>query len=46
MDPFEGQPLHYERNGSGYVLYSIGPNLSDDSGERGRGEDIVFEMGG
>ena len=45
-DPFDGQPLRYEQKGSGYLIYSIGPNLSDDSGDRMRGKDIVFEVGG
>jgi hypothetical protein len=45
-DPFDGQPLRYQRKGAGYLLYSIGPNLSDDSGERARGQDIVFEVSG
>ncbi|HUR44716.1 MAG TPA: hypothetical protein VMZ27_02485 [Candidatus Saccharimonadales bacterium] len=45
-DPFNGEPLRYEHKGLGYVLYSIGPNLSDDSGERTKGKDIVFEVGG
>ena len=46
IDPFDGQPLRYQQKGQGYLLYSIGTNLSDDSGERARGQDIVFEVGG
>jgi len=44
LDPFDGQPLRYRPNGSGYVLYSIGPDLRDDSGHRlsGKEGDIVF----
>ena len=33
LDPFSlGKPLLYRRNGSGYVLYSIGPDGKDDGG--------------
>jgi hypothetical protein len=28
-DMFSGAPLHYEVQGSGYVLYSVGPNPAD-----------------
>jgi hypothetical protein len=31
-DPFAEQPLRYRRKGSGYLLYSIGPDLKDDGG--------------
>jgi hypothetical protein len=46
QDPFDGQPLRYRGNGSGYVLYSIGPDLKDDSGNRMSGNtgDIVFAV--
>jgi hypothetical protein len=46
LDPFDGQPLRYRANGSGYVLYSIGPDLRDDSGHRmsGKEGDIVFAV--
>jgi hypothetical protein len=45
-DPFDGQPLHYKTKSSGYTLYSIGPDLKDDGGERKgeKGGDIVFEV--
>lgn len=45
-DPFDGQPLRYQKKGAGYVLYSIGPDLKDDSGERMKGKegDIVFAV--
>jgi hypothetical protein len=46
IDPFDGQPLRYEQKGAGYLLYSIGPNLSDDAGERTHGKDLVFDVGG
>jgi hypothetical protein len=32
-DPFARQPLHYQKTGSGFVLYSVGPNLADDNGD-------------
>jgi hypothetical protein len=31
-DPYTGTSLVYERRGEGYVLYSVGPNLTDDGG--------------
>lgn len=32
VDPFSEQPLRYRREGSAYVLYSVGPDLKDDQG--------------
>jgi hypothetical protein len=32
MDPFDGKPLRYVRSESGYRLYSIGEDQSDDGG--------------
>jgi hypothetical protein len=45
-DPFDGQPLRYRKQGAGYVLYSIGPDLKDNSGERmtAKGGDLVFTV--
>ena len=46
MNPFDGQPLRYRKHDSGYLLYSIGPDLKDDGGQRlasGKG-DLVFEV--
>jgi uncharacterized RDD family membrane protein YckC len=31
-DPFSGKSLVYRKQGSGYLLYSIGPDLRDDRG--------------
>ena len=31
-DPFSGQPFRYRRTDTGYVLYSLGPDLDDDGG--------------
>jgi hypothetical protein len=44
LDPFDGQPMRYRSKGAGYLLYSIGPDLKDDSGQRinGKDGDIVF----
>jgi hypothetical protein len=46
LDPFDGQPLRYRTKGSGYALYSIGPDLKDDGGERKTAKtgDILFEV--
>lgn len=35
-DPFSGEPLQYRRTADGWVLYSIGPDLEDDGGEKGQ----------
>jgi len=35
-DPFTGKPMRYQRQPSGFLLYSLGPNQKDDGG---RGED-------
>ncbi len=32
LDPFDGKALKYLRDESGYVVYSFGPNLTDDRG--------------
>jgi hypothetical protein len=46
MDPFDGQPLRYRKQGTGYVLYSIGADLKDDGGKpmNGKNGDIVFTV--
>jgi hypothetical protein len=53
VDPFDGQPLRYRKQDTGYLLYSIGPDLKDDGGQRppvGKGDstsgtsDLVFEV--
>jgi hypothetical protein len=46
VDPFDGHPLRYRKQDSGYRLYGIGPDLKDDGGQRqaaGKG-DLVFEV--
>ncbi|MCI0745803.1 MAG: hypothetical protein L0Y58_10400 [Verrucomicrobia subdivision 3 bacterium] len=32
IDPFDGQPLRFKPLDSGYVVYSVGPDLRDDGG--------------
>lgn len=32
IDPFDGQPIRYRRERSGYVLYSVGEDARDNSG--------------
>jgi hypothetical protein len=32
-DPFDGNEMHYRKLKSGFVVYSIGPDLSDDGGK-------------
>ena len=32
LDPFDGKPLRYIRHGRGYVVYSVGENLTDEQG--------------
>jgi hypothetical protein len=43
-DPFDGQPLRYQKAGAGgYLLYSVGADLKDDSGVRKAGvDDLSF----
>jgi len=34
IDPYDGQPLRYRKFQPGFVVYSIGEDLSDDEGKR------------
>ena len=47
-DPFSGKDFLYKRQGNGYLLYSVGENLKDDSGPEKRTEvgkaDIIWRM--
>ena len=45
-DPFDGQPLRFRRTANGYILYSVGYDLDDDSGRRGKWSDgdLVFSV--
>lgn len=50
IDPFDGRPLRYERHDPGYVVYSVGPDETDDNGTehqtrpRGRREDLPYDV--
>jgi hypothetical protein len=46
VDPFDGKPLRYRKQGAGYLVYSIGPDLKDNGGRQmtGRGGDLVFTV--
>ena len=33
VDPFIGKPYHYQPSDTGFLLYSVGQNLSDDGGK-------------
>jgi hypothetical protein len=35
-DPFDGKPLRYRREGTGFRLWSIGPDRKDDGGVEGK----------
>jgi hypothetical protein len=36
QDPFDGQPLRYRRLEPGFIVYSIGPDQTDDGGKQRR----------
>ena len=42
-DPIDGKPLRYKKLDKGYVVYSIGPDGTDDGGKKG--EEIHAEPG-
>ena len=47
IDEYSGRPLIYAKRGGGFVIYSVGMNLIDDGGVKGKNAksgDIVFEM--
>lgn len=33
LDPFDGKPLHYRKEGAGFVVYSVGESLKYDGGD-------------
>jgi hypothetical protein len=49
-DPFDGQILNYKRLADGFVVYSVGPDLTDNSGNLARdelpldGTDVGFRL--
>jgi len=50
LDPFDGRPLRYEKRDGGYVVYSIGPDGTDDGGierqpkPRGQSEELPYDV--
>jgi hypothetical protein len=47
LDPFSGQPLRYEKKGKGFLIYSFGKNMKDDSGTESKNRregDIVWSF--
>jgi len=40
-DPFTGKPLRYIKTDKGFVVYSVGPNLSDDGGMPGTTRNVL-----
>ncbi|MCX6380112.1 MAG: hypothetical protein NT023_11660, partial [Armatimonadetes bacterium] len=44
LDPFDGKPLHYRKEGAGFVVYSVGENRKYDGRvlEKGRGRESIF----
>jgi len=49
-DPYDGKPLRYRRNSDGVVIYSIGPDKTDDGGKLDRvkvgttGSDVGIQL--
>jgi hypothetical protein len=41
VDLFSEKPLNYSRQGGGYLLYSVGPNMADDGAS---GDDLVVRV--
>jgi hypothetical protein len=46
LDPFTGEPLRYKQLAKGYVVYSVGQDLSDDGGKERppKGEDGPYDV--
>lgn len=51
-DPFDEQPLRYRRLPQGFTVYSVGPDFTDNGGQRppaeteqADGHDVVFTVG-
>ena len=48
LDPFDGKPLRLKADGTGVIVYSVGPDLKDDGGrpwEQDKHEgDLVFRL--
>ncbi len=41
LDPFSGKPFRYRLTDHGFLLYSVGPNTTDDNGEFLNGTDDI-----
>lgn len=49
LDPFTGKPLLYKAAADGFTIYSVGPDLKDDSGSAelgadGKPRDLVWQL--
>jgi hypothetical protein len=50
QDPFDGQPLRFKPLEKGYVIYSVGPDLTDDGGRewqrrpKGSTNDLPYDI--
>jgi hypothetical protein len=50
QDPFDGQPLRFKPLEKGYVIYSVGPDLTDDGGRewqrrpKGATNDLPYDI--
>lgn len=51
IDPFNSRPLHYRKRSGGFIVYSVGPDFTDDGGKRqlpgkpdAEHRDIVFAV--
>ena len=47
FDPFDGMPMRYTPQGSGFVIYSVGQNGVDEGGtssQRGYQGDVLFQV--
>ncbi len=42
LDPFDGKPLRYRREGAGFVIYSVGESLKYDGGDRAKRRESLF----
>lgn len=42
-DPFSGQPYCYRSDENSYLLYSLGPNLTDEGGVHGLEHGSIWE---
>jgi hypothetical protein len=44
MDPFDGNEMRYKKLDTGFVVYSIGEDLSDDDGKEKTKESKNWDM--